>query len=95
MPDDQKKGDLNAGVVGQFPYFAPNLPGLKKAPKMTAADEEYLKRFIGAVKDEEIANQKKSILALKDPKKKPTKSKNPKDATNDDDKGEIVNKRLI
>ena len=59
MPDENKKGDLNAGVVGQFPYFAPNMVGLKKAPKMTKADEEYLKRFANAVKEDEMVNKRK------------------------------------
>ena len=87
---------MNAGVVGQFPFFAPNLPGLKKAPKMTNADEEYLKRFIGAVRDEEIANEKKSILAQKDPKNRRPAGKGPSKG-GDDGSGEeeIVNQRLI
>ena len=96
LPDENKKGDLNAGVVGQFPYFAPNVPGLKKAPKMTNADEEYLKRFIGAVRDEEIAQEKKSVLGLKDPKSKRPIGKGPPQGGDDgDNKKEEVNQRLI
>jgi hypothetical protein len=39
------------------------LVGLKKAPKMTNADEEYLKRFLKAKRDEEVAKEKETILA--------------------------------
>jgi hypothetical protein len=45
LPDETKKGELNAGVIGQYPYFAPDMAYLKKAPKMTNADAEYLRRY--------------------------------------------------
>ena len=46
MPDENKKGKRNLGVIAQYPYFAPDAEYLKKAPKMTKADELYLKRFV-------------------------------------------------
>ena len=50
MPDDTKKGKKNiGGLIGQYPYFAPDENYLKKAPKMTKADELYLKKFVAAV----------------------------------------------
>ena len=49
MPDENKKGKVNAGVIAQYPYFAPDESYLKKAPKMTKADELYLKKFVAAV----------------------------------------------
>ena len=38
---------------------------------MTDADEEYLKRFLKAKKDEEVAKEKETILANKDPRRQP------------------------
>jgi len=48
MPDEQMKGGKNKGVIGQYPYFAPDRNYMKKAPKMTSADELYLKKFMEA-----------------------------------------------
>ena len=52
---------------------------------MTAADEEYLKRFIKAAKDEAIAKEKETILANKDPRREPIAGLDPED----DDDGEL------
>ena len=49
MPDEKKTGKKNLGVIGQYPYFAPDMDYLKKAPKMTKADELYLKKYVKAV----------------------------------------------
>ena len=63
-PDENNKGTKNGGIVGQYPYFAPDQGYMKKAPKMTKADELYLKKFMEAremadmVRLEEIENDK-------------------------------------
>ena len=43
------------GVIAQYPYFSPDREYLKKAPKMTQADELYLKKFLYARKHKDIA----------------------------------------
>ena len=55
MPDDNIKGKKNNGIIGQYPYFAPDQNYLKKAPKMTKADELYLKKFMAARENMDIA----------------------------------------
>ena len=62
MPDENKKGKKNLGVIAQYPYFAPDAEYLKKAPKMTRADELYLKRFVQAVDAQTDAKVHKTIL---------------------------------
>lgn len=57
---------MNAGVVGQFPYFAPDTAYLKKAPKMTSADAEYLRRYMQIAKEKEIANVEDTFVGVKD-----------------------------
>ena len=34
-PDELNKGQKNVGIIGQYPFFAPDRGYLKKAPKMT------------------------------------------------------------
>ena len=62
MPDENKKGKKNLGVIAQYPYFAPDAEYLKKAPKMTKADELYLKRFVQAVDAQTDAKVHSTIL---------------------------------
>ena len=62
-PDENVKGQKNGGIIGQYPYFAPDQGSFKKAPKMTKADELYLKKFMQAREAQEIADQENSILA--------------------------------
>ena len=45
QPDEKKTGKKNLGVIGQYPYFAPDASYLKSAPKMTKAEALYLKKF--------------------------------------------------
>ena len=59
MPDENAKGAKNSGVIGQYPYFAPDTVGMKKAPKMTKADELYLKKFMQGRQMEADANIEK------------------------------------
>ena len=53
-PDENIRGNKNSGIINQYPYFAPDKTHLKRAPKMTEADELYLKKFLMArdLKDE-------------------------------------------
>ena len=55
MPDENSKGQKNGGIIGQYPYFAPDAVGMKKAPKMTKADELYLKKFMEGRRFQELA----------------------------------------
>ena len=55
MPDENIQGDKNGGVIGQYPYFAPDMGGMKKAPKMTVADELYLRKFMEGRRFQELA----------------------------------------
>jgi len=66
MPDESQKGQKNkGGVIGQYPYFAPDAGGLKKAPKMTKADALYLKKFMAAREAAEIAKVEQTFLGEK------------------------------
>ena len=62
MPDENIKSKLNAGVIGQYPFFAPDAGYLKKAPKMTKADELYLKKYVAAVNAQTDAKVEDTIL---------------------------------
>ena len=62
-PDENIKGGKNKGIIGQYPYFAPDVGYLKKAPKMTKADELYLKKFMEARENLEIAKVEDTIGA--------------------------------
>ena len=55
MPDENSKGQKNGGIIGQYPYFAPDTAGMKKAPKMTKADELYLKKFMEGRRFQELS----------------------------------------
>ena len=55
MPDENIRGQKNQGVIGQYPYFSPDRRYMKKAPKMTKADELYLKKFMLARDNKDIA----------------------------------------
>ena len=66
QPDDTKKGLVNEGLVGQYPYFAPDVDHLVKAPKMTKADELYLRRLQEVVKNKELAKVDSTALGLKE-----------------------------
>lgn len=61
-PNEKASGGKNHGVVGQYPYFAPDMAALKKAPKMTKADELYLKKFMQARDAMAAADLENSIL---------------------------------
>ena len=69
-PDEKVSGGKNHGVVGQYPYFAPDMAALKKAPKMTKADELYLKKFMLARDAMAVAEVENSILEEKRLKEK-------------------------
>ena len=62
-PDEDIKGGKNKGVIGQYPYFAPDRGYMKKAPKMTKADELYLKKFMAARDHKDVARVDKTNLA--------------------------------
>lgn len=66
QPDESKKGHINEGLVGQYPYFAPDVSNLVKAPKMTKADELYLRRLQEVVKNRELAGVEDTTLGLKE-----------------------------
>ena len=66
MPDENKKGKRNLGVIAQYPFFAPDAEYLKKAPKMTKADELYLKRFVQAVDAQTDAKVHETVLGGED-----------------------------
>lgn len=63
MPDESIRGQKNLGVIAQYPYFAPDQLYLKKAPKMTKADELYLRKFMGARDHKDVARIDKTGLA--------------------------------
>ena len=63
MPDEDIRGGKNHGVIGQYPYFAPDGAYLKKAPKMTKADELYLRKFMAARDHKDIARTDKNVIA--------------------------------
>lgn len=65
MPDEGAKGQKNSGVIGQYPYFAPDTAGLKKAPKMTKADALYLKKFMAARAAADAAAVEQTFLGEK------------------------------
>ena len=60
-PDEDAKGQKNQGIIGQYPYFAPDQRYLHKAPKMTTADELYLKKFMAARAYKDVAREEKKI----------------------------------
>ena len=63
MPDETILGQKNKGsAIGQYPYFAPDAVGMRKAPKMTKADELYLKKFIAARENLVIVNAAQKLL---------------------------------
>ena len=64
-PDEDVKGGVNKGIIGQYPYFAPDAGYMKKAPKMTKADELYLKKFMAARDHKDVARIDKTGLAEK------------------------------
>ena len=64
-PDESQKGGKNQGIIAQYPYFAPDQAYLKKAPKMTKADELYLKKFMFARKNKDISRVDQSVIAEK------------------------------
>ena len=61
-PDEDIRGGKNAGIIGQYPYFAPDKGYMKKAPKMTKADELYLRKFMAARDFKKVAKIEDSIL---------------------------------
>ena len=63
-PDENVKGKAG-GIVGQYPYFAPDAAGMKKAPKMTKADELYLKKFMKAREAADIAKIEQTYIEEK------------------------------
>ena len=62
-PDEDIRGDKNKGIIGQYPYFAPDRGYLKKAPKMTKADELYLRKFMAARDHKDVARIDQTDLA--------------------------------
>ena len=54
-PDENIRGGKNKGIIGQYPYFAPDRNYMKKAPKMTKADELYLRKFMAARDFKDVA----------------------------------------
>ncbi len=65
MPDEDITGTKNKGIIAQYPYFAPDRGHLKKAPKMTKADELYLKKFMAARAFKDEAKIENTIIAPK------------------------------
>ena len=63
-PDEAKTGKVNKSAIGQYPYFAPDATYLKKAPKMTKAEELYLKTLTKAVHAKEAAEVENTIVAV-------------------------------
>lgn len=61
-PDENIKGAKNHGVIAQYPYFAPDRGYMKKAPKMTKADELYLKKFMAARNNKNVSQIAQSHL---------------------------------
>ena len=64
-PDESIIGKKNMGIIGQYPYFAPDRGHMKKAPKMTKADELYLKKFMAARAHKDVAKVEDSAIADK------------------------------
>ena len=62
FPDEKLKGKANKGIIGQYPYFAPDGAYLKKAPKMTKADELYLKKFMAARDHKDVAKVENTAI---------------------------------
>lgn len=94
MPDEDMKGRKNKGIIGQYPFFAPDTSYLKKAPKMTKADELYLKKFMLARENGEVARVEDGIIGEK------KRQENELDIKNPFDDGKInieinVNQRLF
>ena len=65
VPDEDLTGKKNKGIIQQYPYFAPDLGHMKKAPKMTKADELYLKKFMAARAHKDVAKVEDTIIAPK------------------------------
>ena len=63
FPDEKIRGLKNKGVIAQYPYFAPDRGYLKKAPKMTKADELYLRKFMEGRAHKDIARIDQTNLA--------------------------------
>ena len=63
MPDEDIRGAKNTGIIAQYPYFAPDRVHLKKAPKMTKADELYLKKFMAARAFKDEAKIENTVIA--------------------------------
>ena len=63
FPDESLKGKANKGVIAQYPYFAPDRNYMKKAPKMTKADELYLKKFMAARDHKDVAKIENNVIA--------------------------------
>lgn len=74
-PDDDVRGKKNVGVIGQYPYFAPDREYLKKAPKMTKADELYLRKFMAGRANKDVSKIDKTAIA--DRQLIPTDSEDP------------------
>ena len=49
-------------MIAQYPYFAPDRGYMKKAPKMTKADELYLKKFMAARNNKNVSQIAQSNL---------------------------------
>lgn len=64
-PDENLKGGKNKGIIGQYPFFAPDTNYLKKAPKMTRADELYLKKFMMAREHGDVARIEDGVIGDK------------------------------
>ena len=50
-------------MIAQYPYFAPDRNYMKKAPKMTKADELYLKKFMAARDHKDVAKIENNVIA--------------------------------
>lgn len=94
MPDENQKGGKNkGGIVGQYPYFAPDQGGMKKAPKMTKADELYLKKFMLARESANVAKVEESFMEEKKRREEARKTY-PQDPFEDGKINITVNARL-
>lgn len=82
-PDEKRTGKVNAGVIAQYPYFAPDASYLKKAPKMTKAEELYLKTLTNAVHAKEAAEVENTIVVV------------PETTNEEEDVGYDANPRLL
>jgi hypothetical protein len=65
VPDEDLTGKKNKGIIQQYPYFAPDRGHMKKAPKMTKADELYLKKFMAARAHKDVAKVEDTLIAPK------------------------------